>query len=478
MQFDSPSFFAFVFFSVFVYLLLPHRFRWVWLLGTSLLFYKSFGASFGLLAYVIASNYLFGIGIEKLSGRWATLTFVAGILSNLVVLGWFKYFNFFAESLTQLAQFLHWNYAISHLALIVALGLSYYIFQAISYLIEIYNRRIEAEKHIGIFALYMVFFPRLVAGPIERPQNLLPQFRKSHNFEGARIISGLKLIAWGMFKKFVVANNLVVAVDSIYTHPTDHHGVVFIAATFLFAYQLYCDFSGYTDIVRGIAQIMGFHLTENFNHPYIARSVNEFWQRWHISLSTWIRDYLFIPLSRKGLQISKRRFPQLVQFIVTLSVMTLVGLWHGAQWTFVTWGFIHGLYLGVGALLRSRRIALPFAVRWQNIVSTLLTFSLVCFAWIFFRSNTLRDGVYIVTHLFDGVELQVLQNSISGFTWAALGISIILVEVIQYLQRHPELQARVLQQHAIIRWAAYYGFIVAILLLGRFQQSQFIYSGF
>jgi D-alanyl-lipoteichoic acid acyltransferase DltB (MBOAT superfamily) len=299
MLFNSIQFLIFFPAVTALYFGLPHRLRWAWLLAASCYFYMAFMPSYILiLGFTIVIDYFAGLAIENAEGRRRKLFLAASLAANVGVLVVFKYFNFLNANLKGLAEALRWNYPVESLAILLPIGLSFHTFQAMSYTIEVYRGAQPAERHFGIYALYVMFYPQLVAGPIERPQNLLHQFREVHRFDYERVASGLRLMAWGFFKKIVVADRLAVPVNLVYGEPEKHTGLALLVATYFFAYQIYCDFSGYTDIARGAARVMGFELMKNFDRPYAARSVAEFWTRWHISLSTWFKDYLFFPLAR------------------------------------------------------------------------------------------------------------------------------------------------------------------------------------
>jgi len=299
MLFNSLEFLIFFPVVTLLYFLLPHRHRWWMLLAASCGFYMMFIPKYIIiLAVTIIIDYVAGILAEKpdLSPHKRKSILTISILSTCLVLFIFKYFNFFNTNFAHLAALLHWNYPIAALKLALPIGLSFHTFQSLSYVIEVYCGRQKAEHHFGIYSLYVMFYPQLVAGPIERPQNLLHQFYAKHAFDYQRVTDGLKLMVWGLFKKVVIADRLAIAVNTVYNDPHSFTGIPLIIATAFFAFQIYCDFSGYSDIAIGAAQVMGFRLMDNFNRPYFAKSIPEFWKRWHISLSTWFRDYLYIPL--------------------------------------------------------------------------------------------------------------------------------------------------------------------------------------
>ena len=299
MSFSSIHFLLFFPIVTALYFATPYRFRWLLLLFASCYFYMAFVPVYILiLGFTIVVDYFAGILIENAQGRRRKWLLIVSLVSNIGVLFIFKYFNFFNTNLKALAEAIHWNYSLESLSIALPIGLSFHTFQAMSYTIEVYRGNQKAERRFGIYALYVMFYPQLVAGPIERPQNLLPQFYEKHDFDYQRVTDGLKLMAWGFFKKIVIADRLAVAVNLVYNAPYKYTGLPLIIATYFFAFQIYCDFSGYTDIARGAARVMGFRLMKNFNRPYFATSVADFWTRWHISLSTWFKDYLFTPLAR------------------------------------------------------------------------------------------------------------------------------------------------------------------------------------
>jgi alginate O-acetyltransferase complex protein AlgI len=339
MLFNSLSFLIFFLIVSSLYFSLPHRFRWILLLGASCFFYMCFVPIYiVILAATITVDYVAGILIERTPAPARKKAYlVMSIVSVCAILFVFKYFNFFNNNLAALARVLHWNYPIKTLRVILPIGLSFHTFQSLSYVFEVYRGRQRAEKHFGLYSLYVMYFPQLVAGPIERPQNLLHQFKEVKHFDWQRLWNGASLSLWGLFKKVVVADSLAIYTDTIYNNSRQHTGTSLLVATYFFAIQIYCDFSGYSDIARGISRIYGIELMKNFETPYFAKSISEFWSRWHISLSTWFRDYVYIPLGGNRVSLAWNMFNIGVVFLIS-------GLWHGANWTFVIWGALHGMY--------------------------------------------------------------------------------------------------------------------------------------
>ncbi len=491
MLFNTVEFFVFFPVVTIAYFLTPHRWRWLLLLAASCYFYIQFIPVYiFILFFTIAVDYVAGILIEGTEGEKRRIYLVASLIANLGVLAVFKYFNFLNNNLDSVIEFLGWNYPIKPLAIILPIGLSFHTFQSMSYTIEVYRRRQAAERHLGMFALYVMFYPQLVAGPIERPQNMLHQYHEQHHFDYQRVTDGLKLMTWGLFKKVVIADRLAMVVNRVYSQPSSYEGIHLIIATVCFAYQIYCDFSGYSDIAIGAAQVMGFHFMDNFKQPYASRSISEFWRRWHISLSTWFRDYVLFSLP--GNRESKWR----MQFNVILTFLAS-GLWHGANWTFVIWGGLHGMYLVISLwtqVLRDKIYGPAGLGRFQFITGMLQTagtFSLVTFAWIFFRAPTVSEAFYIIGHLFNGLgdfllniyNLEFVKTTLFelGFHWEDWFLvlsSIAVLEVVQYYQRRGSVRAMLSRRSAWVRWSAYYGLMATILIFGVFNRSQFIYFQF
>ncbi|HXB11221.1 MAG TPA: MBOAT family O-acyltransferase, partial [Bacteroidia bacterium] len=355
------------------------------LLAASCYFYMAFVPIYILiLGFTIVIDYFAGIFIESTEGKKRKLYLICSLVANIGVLALFKYYNFLNDNLTLLLGHLHVNNPIPILKILLPIGLSFHTFQAMSYTIEVYRGKQKAERNFGMYSLYVMFYPQLVTGPIERPQNLLPQLKAEHPFDSANVTSGLRLIAWGLFKKVVIADRLAILVDNVYSRPHHYNGISLVIATLFFTYQIYCDFSGYTDIAIGAARVMGIKLMQNFNNPFQAKSLPEFWTRWHISLSTWFRDYLYIPMGGNRVAVPRHLFNLFFVFLIG-------GLWHGAHWTFIAWGALHGFYLIFGFLTKKPREKISTAMGIQNfsIIAILTTFGLVSYACIFFRADSI-----------------------------------------------------------------------------------------
>ncbi len=476
MLFNSVHFIIFFFVLTTLYFVLPHRIRWILLLAGSCYFYMAFIPVYILiLGFTIVVDYFAGIWLERTKDKKRKYFLIASLIANIGVLAVFKYYNFLNDNLSVLLNSIGYKNIIPHLGVILPIGLSFHTFQAMSYTIEVYRGRQKAEHNFGIYALYVMFYPQLVAGPIERPQNLIHQFYEKHTFEYDRVVEGLKLMLWGFFMKLVVADRLAIYVNAVYNNSAQHSGITLILATVFFAFQIYCDFAGYSGIAIGAARVMGFNLMTNFNRPYFSLSISEFWKRWHISLSTWFRDYLYISLGGNRVSIPRWYFNLLFVFVIS-------GLWHGANWTFIIWGALNGFYLVfaiVTANLR-RRInhfllidRLPVL---HNFLQILITFILACFAWVFFRSGSLPEAMAILGKmirfqgpLFIGIPAMAI--------YSVFGIMFLL-----FIELKTEyFKERFLFFHhprTWVRQVSYTLIIIIILLIGVFDGGQFIYFQF
>ncbi|MBU0755092.1 MAG: MBOAT family protein, partial [Planctomycetes bacterium] len=403
MLFNSVHFLIFFPLAVAAYYLLPFRHRCKFLLAASYYFYMCWKPAYILLIIVSTLvDYVAAHAMDRhneRNGRRKWL--IVSLIANLGLLFSFKYYNFFAATWNDLFPSLGTGAHLPALDVLLPVGISFYTFQTLSYTIEVYRGTQKPEKRLMIFALYVAFFPQLVAGPIERPGNLLSQFDRKNVFQYDRVLSGLRQMLWGFFKKMVIADNLAVIVNQVYGAPADYAGPALTLATVFFAFQIFCDFSGYSDIAIGASRVLGYDLMTNFRRPYFAKSIQDFWARWHISLSTWFRDYLYISLG--GNRVSKGRW------YFNLAVVFLVsGLWHGANWTFVVWGALHGTYLITAILTQKMRARTAALVRIERtpflhkLFNTGWCFVLVCFSWIFFRADSMGDAWRVVTHLGSG----------------------------------------------------------------------------
>ncbi|MCH2232328.1 MAG: MBOAT family protein [Crocinitomicaceae bacterium] len=414
-------------------------------------------------------DYLVSNGIARQeSHRKKKWLLAVSVLSNLTILGVFKYADFFIENINQVILAAGGTSKIHLLRLILPMGISFYTFQTMSYTIDVYKGKLKPEKHLGIFALYVCYFPQLVAGPIERAGNLLGELRKKVSFSYENLSWGFRLMIWGFFKKVVIADRLGIYVDQIYNNPSGYDGLALILGSALFAIQIYCDFSGYSDIAIGVSRMFGIKLRINFKLPYTALSFSEFWTRWHISLSQWFRDYLYIPLG--GNRASKPRW------LLNLLIVFLVsGFWHGAAWTFIIWGGLHGLYLIVENLLPKREASNNILLKG---VKMLFVFILVDFAWIFFRANSLSDAFHIIENLGNW-QLANFSETINGF--GLLTFLLMMVILLIFVIIDPIMDRILKENTPLSLWQnqlIYSTLTAAILIFGFFGEVQFLYFQF
>lgn len=472
MIFNSLAFVYFFIIVTTLFFLTPHKLRWALLLAASCVFYMYFVPVYILiLGFTIGIDYFAGLFIAKNSGRQRKTWLILSLIANIGVLAFFKYFNFLNSNITSLLGLIDYKNPIPYLNILLPIGLSFHTFQAMSYTIEVYRGNIEPEKHFGIYALYVMFYPQLVAGPIERPQNILHQFHEEKFFDYDRITEGLKIMAWGFIKKLVVADRLSLYVNAVYGNAEHHSGGTLIIATFFFIIQIYCDFSGYSDIAIGAAKIMGYNLMINFKRPFFSRNIQEVWQRWHISLTTWFRDYLYFPLggSRKGPAIQIRNL---------IIVFAISGLWHGAGWTFIIWGLLNGVVLALeqvfSPILKFVNKGLGFA---KNFVRTIFTLSLFVLMGIFFRSQNLDQASYIfksIIHLKPG-RLFLGEPPI---TFAYYVLALLVLFGVEYFEEyHPKIKL-VRNTNVVVRYSTYLALIVLLIVTGVFNGADFIYFQF
>ena len=489
MVFNSIEFIIFFPIVAVLYFAIPQKYKWILLLASSYYFYMAWKPEFIILLLLsTAINYFIAIKMDKKETKQERKKYLyISLIANLGTLFIFKYFNFFTDSVSYvLNNILNMNYNINSFNILLPMGISFYTFQTLSYTIDVYKGKIKAEKHFGIFALYISFFPQLVAGPIERPERLLPQFYKEHKFDYYNVTNGLKKMTWGFFKKVVIADRVAVMVNTVYNNPTNYQGFPLILATILFAVQIYCDFSGYSDIAIGCAQVMGFDLMENFKRPYFSKSISEFWKRWHISLSSWFRDYLYIPLGGNRVKTSRYYFNLFFTFLIS-------GLWHGASWTFVIWGALHGAYLIIEQVLKPIRqkfaqmIKLDKIPKIHRFIQISITCTLVCFAWIFFRANSISDAMYIVKNLFVNINqcfnIGYVISTIFGMGLNSIEIAIAFVSIgvlilVSLIQRDGSVREKLQQTPNIIKYSVYCISIATLISFAYLGNSQFIYFQF
>ncbi|MFC5283311.1 MBOAT family O-acyltransferase [Pedobacter alpinus] len=475
MLFNSISFAFFFIIVTTLYYVLPHKSRWFLLLAASCYFYMAFVPVYILiLAFTIVIDYFAGIYIEKAEGKNKKVLLIVSLVANIGVLAVFKYYNFINDNISVLANSLNLENQIPYLKMLLPIGLSFHTFQAMSYTIEVYRGNQKAERHFGIYSLYVMFYPQLVAGPIERPQNILPQMHVKHHFSYLNMVEGLKQMIWGFFKKLVVADRLSIYVDTVYPNPELHNGTTVVISSIFFAIQIYCDFSGYSDIAIGCAKTMGFDFMTNFKRPYFSKSISEFWSKWHISLSTWFRDYLYIPLGGNRVSKSKRYFNLFLVFIIS-------GLWHGASYNFIIWGFLHGIYQVLGLVSKPLFVSVEshlntISLKFWNFTKGVGVFCLVTFAWIFFRAPTLDDAFLLISNLESFGKFPFLGNGINQFGHCLLAIALLFT--IEYFMEFKPNFKLFGHSNSYVRWASVVGLLFIILIFGVFNGGQFIYFQF
>ena len=432
-----------------------------------------------LILIIISSftDYLIGIQIENLKNKiYKKRALILSLFVNLGILLVFKYYNFFIDNFKIVLEKMNLQTNPDLINIILPIGISFYTFQTLSYTIDVYNNKISAHRDSISFFAFVAFFPQLVAGPIERAKNLLPQFLIKRKFNYDFAISGCRLILIGLFKKMVIADNISLIVDPIYSNPNDFLGFPTLLATIFFAFQIYCDFSGYSDIAIGLARLLGFKLMTNFNTPYFSKSLTDFWRNWHISLSTWFKDYVYIPLG--GNRISKKKMH--LNIIITF---LLSGFWHGANWTFLIWGAIHGFGLIIEKNF-SLKLKNNFVLDSLRIFST---FSIVCLAWIFFRSETFSDSILIFNNLFVDI-LDYTNYDIMSLKFRGIGLKpidlikcvlfIILLIFIELSSKSKKIM-NIFNSNKFIRYSGYYFILILIIFWGtRFSGNNFIYFQF
>lgn len=472
MLFNSMTYAIFLPLVFILYWCIPSKFRWILLLCASYYFYMSWNPKYVLLiAFTTVVSYLCALALEKVSSqKLRKIIVVNALVLCLGVLFIFKYYNFTLGTISHFASFKP-----KYLNFVLPVGISFYTFQTLSYVIDVYRKEIKAEKHFGIYATFVSFFPQLVAGPIERSGNLLPQIKEKHVFDIDKTRYGIWLIVWGLFKKVIVADNLAVYVDQVYGNVYGYSGFSLVLATLFFTVQIYCDFSGYSDIARGSANLFGIDLMVNFKCPYFSESVKDFWSRWHISLSTWFRDYLYIPLGGNRVGTMRNCFNILITFLVS-------GLWHGASWNFVIWGGLHGV---------AQVYENAFGIKKNTdnkvyaILRKIVVFFFVAYAWVFFRVDNYRQGIYVTKALLSGIThpVEYFVNGINtlgvrGSVAWKVALYLVPLFVFDYISLKTDLIEWIKTRKTVVRHLVLILMIVLLLLFGYAGESAFVYFQF
>lgn len=473
MLFNSLKYAIFLPIVFITYWLLPNKYRWILLFAASYYFYMSWNAKYVfLILFTTIISYICALLLEKTDNdKLKKLYIFISLLMSFGVLFVFKYLNF---AINIFNRFTPLN--LGTLNLLLPVGISFYTFQTVSYVIDVYRGKIKAEKHFGIYATFVSFFPQLVAGPIERSTNLLPQIKEEHKFDSDKAYYGIGLMLWGLFKKIVVADNLAIYVDKVYENVGAYSGFALLLVTMMFAIQIYCDFSGYSDMARGSAKLFGVELMENFKSPYFASSIKEFWSRWHISLSTWFKDYLYIPLGGNRVGELRNYFNLVFTFLIS-------GLWHGAGWHYIIWGGMHGVLQVVEKILGlNKKIENKLLLNIKRV----FVFLLVTITWIFFRSNNIYDSVYILKNMLIGISspLNYLKDGFVNLginnvnTAMLLILYIVPLGVYDYFSLKKDLIKELGKQNNIIKNLVAIIVIIVILFFAHAGQSSFVYFQF
>lgn len=495
MIFNSVDFFIFFPIVTILYFLIPNKIRWVWLLICSYYFYMCWNPKYAiLLAISTIITYLSGILIERankiddekksirIKKLWVFISFVI----NLSILFLFKYFNFFSKTIITIFSKFNILVTMPSFDFVLPVGISFYTFQALSYTVDVYRKDVRVEKNLAKYALFVSFFPQLLSGPIVKSKDFLYQIKEEHIFDYNRVKSGLLLMIWGYLQKILIADRLAILVNTVYYNPAKYKGFEILIATVFFAFQIYCDFCGYSNIAIGAAEVMGFRLTKNFERPYFSKSIKEFWRRWHISLSSWFKDYLYIPLGGNRCSKLRKYFNIMIVFLTS-------GLWHGASLHFIIWGGLHGIYQVLGDLLKplKKKLIKVFGIKTDafmyKLFQVLSTFVLVDFAWIFFKASSFSNAKIVISNMmhfnpqiFINGSIYKLGLSSKDFLAAVLGIIVVLT--VNMLQRNKSLRVQLSQKNTVFRWSLYIVAILSIIIFGiygsGYSAQQFIYSQF
>ncbi len=500
MLFNSVEFLIFLLISVLIYQVIPNRIKGFFLLTASYAFYSFWSPYYLIILITITiSSYMTGlllnINISQKNGTSKNSILFIGILFNLIFLVTFKYFNFFNRIINDILSIFGHSFLGQMIITFIPIGISFYTFQSISYMIDVSRGTIKNESNFLRFALFLSFFPQIIAGPITRANVLIPQFVKFNSLQYENVKAGFQLILWGIFKKVVIADRLALSVNYVYNNVEQFNGLSLTIATIFYTFQIYCDFSGYTNIALGIAKIFNISLSENFNFPYISKTVTEFWKRWHITLSTWLRDYLFLPLAYSfSRRFKKRKYilgktDNIIFSLSALITFFICGFWHGAYYTFIIWGGLHGIILILERLYYKKKLNfIKPGYNAGNFIKWLLTFSFISFSWIFFRANSLQDAFYIVTHIFNFRISEFQTLFISGGIPQLLGLQafdlflsiifLIIFILISFIIQKKGLLTYINELPFYLRWGSYLCISLLILWFGKFGMNEFLYFKF
>lgn len=470
------------------YFIVPHRYRWIWLLASSYFFYMSYNPKYAVLLITCTLiTYTGGILISKSRKTQTKKLFVfLSISINIGILFMFKYYNFFDQIFKKIFLIFGISLNIPSFDFLLPVGISFYTFQSISYIVDVYRADVEVQKNFGKYALFISFFPQILSGPIQKSKNFMHQFDEKHYFDYNRVKNGLLLMLWGYFQKMMAADRLGDFVNTVYNHPSNYKGFEIVIATIMFAFQLYFDFSSYSDIALGASEVMGFKLSKNFERPYFAKSISEFWRRWHMSLTSWLTDYVYFPLGGS-------RYGKIKSYRNILIVFLVSGIWHGVGTTFIIWGLLHGIYSIFEKALKPKLAEITEKLRINTnsfnyrLVQIVVNFVLVDFAWLFFRANCLKDSAILIKNSFyfnpeiftNGSIYNLGLDQINFFIALASSIFILCVN---FIQRKYNIRDKLSKQNINMRWSLYVASVIIILVFGiygdEYNVQKFIYSQF
>ncbi len=481
MLFSTAAFAVFMTVTFLAYWLLPHKYRWIFILMANAWFYISYDVRYlAVILVTMLASYICAILIEKQDvAKKKKMIMTTGVVVTLSLLLVFKYLNFALYTVAKVLNRLSIPMQETTLRLIMPVGISFYTFMAVGYIIDVYKGKTQAVRHFGKYAIFVSFFPNISSGPIERAGHFIPQIDKEKTFDYDSVVYGARLLLLGLIKKIVIADMMTKYVDEVFNKVPQHHGICFAWATLLYTFQIYCDFSGYSDMAIGVARMLGFDLLTNFRQPYLSSSIKEFWGRWHISLSTWFRDYVYIPLGGNRCSKTRRDLNLLITFLCS-------GLWHGASWTFVLWGGIHGICQIIEnrikeatGLTREKEKTLTKPVK---ILLTLLTFCIVSYAWMFFRANSISEAFYIVCSMFTDLSISgaMEQMTMSGRSVVKTTLAIILLIIFDLLNERKDMLMQLSRLKAPLKWVIYIVSAIVVIALkvnNQFAQ-EFIYFKF
>ncbi len=482
MIFNSLSFCYFFLAFIVLYFLVANRFRWIIILGGSFWFYVQVNPVYLIYLIIpIIFIYFFSIRIERSKlTKWKKFYLILSLIVPIILLIYFKYTNFLHSTLI---FFISDSNDFKPLNILLPVGISFFTFKLISYSVDVYRGKIHAEKHFGYFAVYVSFFPQILMGPIERAVNFIPELKKKVELDFDRVVSGIMLFSWGIFKKMVISDRLAIFVNDSFSSPTQQ-GINLIFAIYFYSFQIYCDFSGYTDMAIGLTRILGFKSMKNFDFPYFSRSMTQFWNKWHISLSTWLRDYLFLPIAYRTMRNlkSEKKYGIKIEYIGYAAgmfiTMFLGGLWHGAAWTFVIWGILHGIYLIVGYTTKKARkkfykkTGISKFKKIRKFLSIFITFNLVSFAWIFFRSDSFSHAYLYISSMILGIGSKVSNRLVFYI------LLLLVFIVLEYIYKNRTKIKLIAHLPQLLKITIYALFIYFIILFSVNSSNEFIYMRF